>query len=382
MTRRPARWAPIVVAIALATSGCGLSAQNVPLPGKSVSGDTYALSANFSDALNLTEGAPVKLSGATVGQVQSVSVQDFVAKVDMRVQASARLHSGAAARLRGTTPLGELYVELEDTSSSAELPVGTTLTESSVAPTIEDAMATTSLFLNGGGITELGTILRESNKALGGREGKARDLLERLNSTTAELQASTDDLDQTLASLADLSTSLEERRSTIRAALRDVGPTARAMRAQIEDLSRLLDHIEEFGVTTSDVIDEVNDDLVSSLTQMGPIFDQMNALDKDLTPAIQRLVTFSKRLDRAVPTRYLNTDLHIHLDELPTLPISSVAKRPAAKETAATTTAPSANPAARKPLLPEVNELLDTKGLVGSLLGLLGKRAPEKGAQP
>jgi hypothetical protein len=104
----------------------------------------------------------------------------------------------------------------------------------------------------------------------------------------------------------------------------------------------------------------------------------MNALDEDLTPAIRRLVTFSKRLDRAVPTRYLNTDLHIHLDQLPTLPTSAAAKKTAAaKKAAAEPTASSATPSGRKPLLPEVNELLDTKGLVGSLLGLLGK-----GAQP
>jgi phospholipid/cholesterol/gamma-HCH transport system substrate-binding protein len=292
----------------------------------------------------------------------------------MVVQTSARLHAGASARLRGTTPLGELYVELEDTSSSALLPEGATLAEGTVAPTIEDAMATTSVFLNGGGITEIGTILRESNKALGGREGRARDLLERLNSTTAELRKSTDDLDQALASLADLSTSLKERRSVIRAALRDVAPTARAMRAQIDDLSRLLRHIEKFGVTTSGVIDEVNDDLVSSLTQMGPIFDQMNALDKDLTPAIERLVVFSKRLDRAVPTQYLNTDLHIHLDELPTLPTSAAAKKSAAKAGKPTATSSVAPSTGTRPLVPQVNELLDPKGLVGSLLGLLGKK--------
>jgi phospholipid/cholesterol/gamma-HCH transport system substrate-binding protein len=373
MRRQPARWA-IVAMVALTTAGCGLSAQTVPLPGTSVSGDTYPISADFGDALNLTDGAPVKLNGATVGQVQSVSVHDYTAKVDMVVQTSVRLHAGASARLRGTTPLGELYVELEDTSSSALLPEGATLAEGTVAPTIEDAMATTSVFLNGGGITEIGTILRESNKALGGREGRARDLLERLNSTTAELRKSTDDLDQALASLADLSTSLKERRSVIRAALRDVAPTARAMRAQIDDLSRLLRHIEKFGVTTSGVIDEVNDDLVSSLTQMGPIFDQMNALDKDLTPAIERLVVFSKRLDRAVPTQYLNTDLHIHLDELPTLPTSAAAKKSAAKAGKPTATSSVAPSTGTRPLVPQVNELLDPKGLVGSLLGLLGKK--------
>lgn len=363
------------------TAGCGLSAQTVPLPGKRVSGETYALSASFSDALNLTEGAPVKLNGATVGQVRTVSVDDYTAKVDMAVQTAARLHTGASARLRGTTPLGELYVELQDTSSNAELPPGTTLSEGTVAPTIEDAMATTSVFLNGGGITELGTILRESNQALGGREGSARSVLERLNTTTAELRKSTNDLDRMLASLADLSTSLKERRSTIRMALRDVAPTARAMETQIKDLSKLLQNIEKFGVTTSGVIDAVNDDLVSSLTQMGPIFDQMNALDKDLTPAIERLVSFSKRLDKAVPTQYLNTDLHIHVDELPTLPLGAAERKAAAKQAVkpAATVAP---PSGKTPALPEVNELLNPRGLVDSLLGLLGKSPAEKGAQP
>lgn len=373
---------PSVVALTVATAatlaGCGLSAQNVPLPGKSVPGDTYRVAATFSDALNLTEGAPVKLHGATVGQVTSVSVDDYTAKVDMSVVTTARLHAGASARLRGTTPLGELYVDLADGPKGPELPDGSTLSEGTVAPTIEDTMATTSVFLNGGGITELGTILRESNQALGGREGSARDLLEKLDSTTAELQASTDNLQKTLTSLAGLSTSLRERRSTIRAALRDVGPTARAMRGQVDDLSKLLRHIEKFGVTTSGVIDQVNDDLVSSLRQMGPIFDQMNALEGDLTPAIQKLVAFSKLLDKAVPTRYLNTDLHIHLVDLPAVP-TSTATKPSSKvaRPSGAGTAPS-----RAPTLPKVNELLDTKGLVGSLLGLLGKKAPGNGAQP
>jgi len=365
--------AVLTVTMTGTVTGCGLSAQNVPLPGKSVPGGSYRVAARFSDALNLTEGAPVKLHGATVGQVQGVSVEDYTAKVDMSVVTSARLHAGASARLRGTTPLGELYVDLQDGTSGMELPDGATLSEGTVAPTIEDTMATTSVFLNGGGITELGTILRESNQALGGHEGQARDLIQKLDSTTAELQASTDNLEQTLTSLASLSTSLEHRRSTIRAALRDVGPTARAMRIQVEDLSKLLRHIEKFGVTTSGVINEVNDDLVSSLRQMGPIFDQMNALEGDLTPAIQRLVEFSKLLDKAVPTRYLNTDLHIHLTELPSLPTTqeSATSERVTKPSGTATAKPG-----RTPALPKVEDLVNPKPLVDSLLGLLRKVQP------
>lgn len=349
-------------------SGCSLSAQHVPLPGKGVSGDTYRLTATFSDALNLSEGAPVRLNGATVGQVQGVSVTDYVAKVDMMVQSAAQLHAGASARLRGTTPLGELYIDLQDGTSPAILPKGTTLGEGTVAPTIEDTMATTSVFLNGGGITELGTIVRESNRALGGREDRARDILRRLDRTTAELEASTDDLEQSLTSLAKLSTSLRKRRSTIRAALREVGPTAKALRSQIKDLARLLRDVERFGVTTTSVINVTHDDLVRSLRQMGPIFDQMNALEGDLTPAITKLVTFSKLLDNAVPTQYLNTSLHIHLTGVPSLPMSTQAARGSA---------PVAKPLVKPQsvTLPKlaVPGLVDPKPLIDTLMGLLGK---------
>lgn len=359
----------IGVAVLALTSGCGLAAQHVPLPGKGVSGDTYRLAATFSDALNLTEGAPVKLGGATVGQVQGVSVHDYTAKVDMVVRDAVRLHGGASARLRGTTPLGELYVDLEDGTSPALLPEGTTLNDGTVAPTIEDAMATTSVFLNGGGITQLGTIVRESNLALSGREGKARDILKRLDRTTSELQASTDDLDQMLDSLAGLSTSLEKRRSTIRAALREVAPTARAMRSQIKDLARLLGHIEKFGKTTSAVIDNTQRDLIRILRQMGPVFDQMNALEGDLTPAIQRLVAFSKALDDAVPTRYLNTDLHIHLNQVPIQTSAAPLKAPTKSSGPAALNSPAPK---LLPALPQVDGIVDPEPLVKTLVGLLG----------
>ena len=50
----------------------------------------------------------------------------------------------------------------------------------SAAPTIEDTMTSVSLVLNGGGLSQLETIVREANLVLDGNEGTARDLLGRL----------------------------------------------------------------------------------------------------------------------------------------------------------------------------------------------------------
>lgn len=318
----------LAAAAALLLSGCSFSAQDIGLPERGVAGDTQRVEARFADALNLAVGAPVKLRGVTIGKVETVEPVDYTAKVVMTVQQSAHLHQAATARLRGTTPLGELYVDLEDAGGSdggALLADGARIAETSTAPTIEDTMTTASLFLNGGGLAELGSIVREANRAIGGREDVAQDLLIRLDATTSELSASGDDIEATLKSLAGVSTTLRERQSAIHTALQEVGPAARSLRSHIDDLIVLLNTIEHLGHTTTNVVDAVHDNLVRGLREMGPIFDEMNSLEPELTPVIQKLARFAKLLDRAVPTAYLNTYLHFQLDGMSLQPPGTAA---------------------------------------------------------
>ena len=49
-----------------------------------VSGPTYELSAEFRNALNLPQGAPVKLHGNRVGTVQEITAHDYVAQVTLK----------------------------------------------------------------------------------------------------------------------------------------------------------------------------------------------------------------------------------------------------------------------------------------------------------
>lgn len=298
----------------LAVSACSVGAQDMPLPGSRISGDTLSLTAVFDDALNLAEGAPVKLNGVTVGRVDSVTAEDFKAKVTMTVKESAGVRADAAARLRGTTPLGELYVDLDNGKAPATAADGAQVSDTATAPTIEDAMASASMFINGGGLAELGSIVREANLAIGGREETAQDLLIRLERTTRELNRSGDDIDAALSSLAGLSTILHARQNHINQALAEIGPAAREVRSHVDDLIALLKQVRALGTTSTAIVNTVHDDLIQGLRQMGPIFDEMNSLESELTPVIETLVTFSELLDKGVPTAYLNTYLHFHLD--------------------------------------------------------------------
>ena len=361
-----------LVALAL-TAGCSTTAQDLPLPGSGVGGPTYRVVAMFDDALNLADGAPVKLHGVTIGRVREVSPANFTAKVTLELRESTPVHEGATARLRATTPLGELFVQIDDAESGSRLRDGATLgvDSTSAAPTIEDTMTSASLLLNGGGLGQLETIVREANLVLDGNEGTARDLLGRMLRTAEAFNESNEDIDATLDALAELSTILNRRSDTINAALEEIAPAARVLRKNTDELVDLLQSVERFGDVTAGVIEATRDDLLETLRKFGPVFDELNSLDEDLGPGIDTLVHFAGLIDRGVPTDYLNTHLHFQLDDS----FAGLLATPGV----ATPGSDGPGGLAAPPLVPP--KLLDgltprpsteTPGLLGGLLGLFG----------
>lgn len=217
MTARPRRVGavvlPVIVALLLAAAGCSTTMRDLPLPGTGVEGDTIELSAEFDEALNLAEGAPVKVDGVDSGRVTGITVEDFTARVTMDVQVEAEVREGATARLRYTTPLGELFVDVDNPDQGAPLEdqdeLGLDVTET--APTVEDALAQASLLINGGGLEQLRIITDELNTAIGGNEGSIRGLLQRAETFLTEANATTASIDAVLTALDDLSGTLSAR---------------------------------------------------------------------------------------------------------------------------------------------------------------------------
>ena len=92
---------PLLLAALVLTAGCGLTLTDVPMP-KLVGGPTYRLRLEFGDALNLPVDAPVKMDGATVGQVTKVEADGYQADVEVEVSTTVRLRSSSTAEIRLT----------------------------------------------------------------------------------------------------------------------------------------------------------------------------------------------------------------------------------------------------------------------------------------
>jgi phospholipid/cholesterol/gamma-HCH transport system substrate-binding protein len=315
--RTPRAVAALLVAVlATALTACSTTLADVPLPGTGVSGETMSIEAEFDDALNLATGATVKVDGVDSGTVTTIAVDGFHAVVDIEVRTDAGLREGATARLRYTTPLGELFVDVRNAPDGELLAEGAVLTrdDTSTAPTVEDALSQASMLVNGGGLAQLQTVTEELNAALGGREDVARSLLERTRDFLVEANVTTDDIDVALTSLASVSRTLRDRERIINRAVREITPAARVLRENTPGLARLLREVRGFASEANATVRRTRDGLLQVLDQVTPVLQEF-AKNRTAYPAsLRQLVTFGNVLEKVTPGDYLNISLAAKLD--------------------------------------------------------------------
>jgi phospholipid/cholesterol/gamma-HCH transport system substrate-binding protein len=304
----------LATAAALAVlTGCGPTMADLPLPGNGVGGDTVEIEVRFDEALNLSEGAQVKVNGVYSGKVREVTTKDFKAIAVLEVKRSARIRADASARLRYTTPLGELFVDVANPAQGTVLKDGGTLDpkRSTTAPTVEDALSSASLLVNGGGLNQLQTVTDQLNDAIGGREDTVRELLVRANTFLKQANATTGDIDRALRALAAVSTIANQNRATIRDALRDLRPAAQVLRENTPGLTRLLEKVTEFSGTADDVVEQTRGDLLQMMREVSPVLQEFLDSRAVLGPSLRALIGASEVLNDVTPGDYANLKLTI-----------------------------------------------------------------------
>lgn len=315
--RRCARGiAAAATALALAgTSACSTTLRDVPLPGSGVSGDAIEVTMEFAEALNLAEGAPVKINGVNAGKVKDVTARDFRARARVVLRSDAVLRRGATARLRYTTPLGELFVDVTNPAEGAAVRNGEmlTLAETSTAPTVEDALAQASLLINGGGLAQLQTVTEELNAALGGREGVFKELLHDTTAFLEQANATTADIDRALDALSSTSQALAARKETIDRALRQIRPAAQVLREETPNFTALLAELRRFADQANTTVGATRDDLLLAIREVEPVLAELAANESGWEGSLDQLTRLAEQIQHAVPGDYLNVHLNLHV---------------------------------------------------------------------
>lgn len=297
------------------TTACGPTLGDLPLPGTGVSGDTVTLTMEFDNALNLAKGATVKVDGVDGGRVIKVVADDFHAKATVKVKKSADMLEGATARLRYTTPLGELYIDVTNPATGAPIKSGESLSlkDTSTAPTVEDALSQASLLINGGGLGQLQTVTTELNKALGGKEGTWRDLLTQTSSFMAQVNATSHDIDRALNALNSTSQTLHARQATINRALTEITPAANTLREETPDFTKLLVALNSFAAQANTTVDASRANILNAIQEAAPTLASLAALQPDWNDALTQLSALGGDIDQVIPGDWLNLDATVRI---------------------------------------------------------------------
>ena len=77
-----------------------------------IGGDRYEVYAIFSDIGGLKEGSSVVIAGVEVGRVQSITIEDYEAKVVLSVSTDVILQEDSIATIKTRGLIGEKYLSL------------------------------------------------------------------------------------------------------------------------------------------------------------------------------------------------------------------------------------------------------------------------------
>lgn len=248
----PFRIVPVVLATAVLLAGCSVGVEQLPLPAPGIGGASYHLTAVFSNALNLPDRAKVRLGGADIGEVVSMTAKDYTAVVDMRILAHVQLPAGTTAELRSATPLGDIFVALREPATAATGPAlrdGDTIPMASTlaAATIEEVLASTSLLVNGGVIANLTRVLNGVGSAVGHDGEGLAAMIRESRALVTTLSARTDDIRAVLIRAAELADTLTARRDAINDVLSSSAP---ALTVLADNTATIVDLVNQLGAVT------------------------------------------------------------------------------------------------------------------------------------
>jgi phospholipid/cholesterol/gamma-HCH transport system substrate-binding protein len=314
-TRRTRRRLLAIGALACSTvlSACGLSFQALPKPG-GVGGASYALRAQFANVLNLPIQARVLIGADVVGDVSAISTSNYQANLVLSIRRSIRLPVGTTAQILFNTPLGDDFIQLTEpqaTSTTRYLANNDLLSEAdtSSAPSIADTLAAVGTLLNGGGLSQLKTVIDQLNLALSGHQNDVRAVLSDLDEVASSLSGNLGSIDNALTGVNQLSSDLAKGDSAISASLDTLGPAVGVLNNENSDFLALLTSLNQFAPVASSFLEASGQQTVATIQQLDAVINQLVSVEGQLGPMLSDLETFEVRTPKIAPGSYLQLSL-------------------------------------------------------------------------
>ncbi len=316
MMNRLRRLVLTAAGVAVSVSGCSFGGLNsLPLPGAVGRGPgaaTYHV--ELANVATLEPNSPVLVGDVVVGSVNSMTVRDWHADVEVSVKPDVEIPANSVATVGQTSLLGSMHLALNPplgVAPSGRLAPGSTLglSKSSTYPSTEQTLSALSVVINGGGVGQIGDIVNQLNRALNGREPQIRDLLLQLNDFVGVLATQRDAINATVASLNRVAGTFAAQRDVLTRALDRIPPALDVLVAERPNLTAALDKLGRFSALATEVVNDTQADLVHNLRNLEPTLRSLADVGPELDKALSYFTAFpygQATIDRAIRGDYLN----------------------------------------------------------------------------
>ena len=286
--------------VACVSTGCGFSGlYGVALPGgPDLGSNPYKVVVYFKDVLDLVPQSNVQVDNVKVGQVQTIDLapDGVTAQVTVSLNGSTDLPANAVGSIEQTSLLGEKYVSLAPPTgepATGKLTGGATipLSRTQRGTELEEVFGALSLLLNGGGVAQLQTLVREVNSALSGREGDVRSLLAQTNTLIGGLNDQRSEISRALDGLNTLSKTVNTQKTNLQLALDDLPAGIQTLNEQEPQLVQLLKQLDQLGVVATNVVNRSRDGVVADLQALSPTLRALADTGSNLPKSLQIILT-------------------------------------------------------------------------------------------
>lgn len=274
--------AAVGVVASLALGGCSLVGGG---------GDTITVSATFDDVADMAPGAPVQMADVRIGNVSGIHLDrsGSRATLELTIDAGAGVPADVTGRVRRTSPLGEKFVELrppEGGGGRELLADGDEVAETEVVPDFEQLVASGTDVFGAVGASQIATLLNEGARGFGGRGAQIRQVLTNVADIAHGYNQRTDDLTRLVQSIDELASTTGPAAEAHAEAIEHLAETTRILDEQSDHLLDLLDSLRRVARENSDLLEAHFDEVERQVDALRSVTDAV----ADEQEALARLV--------------------------------------------------------------------------------------------
>ena len=294
---------PAVLALAAGLTSCSM--------GGGASQRTAT--AVFNDVGDLANGAQVQLADVPVGSVSNIALDGSKAKVTLAFDNNVRIPADVTAAIARTTILGDQFVQLNvpksetgaGAASAPQLADGAVIHKTSTAADVEQLVQAGASVFGAISTTELEQIIQAGGQGFTSQAASLKAFLENLDTVATTYSQHTAEITSAVNGLNNLSSTLAPASGTTATALDNLSKTVAILAQNSQQFENVLQSLDNLSTQGRSILENYYPQIVTQLQTLQAVSSQVAQHQSDLAALLSAIPVANANLPNAVRNGYV-----------------------------------------------------------------------------